>query len=232
MIKMLLLELADLLDRVDPDKFDMSTWASRRDNSEKCATTACMAGWATTIHPQLELVEDLDGDHGRPRHIITGSTDESAFADAYDLDINTTYKLCHDGIRLPSEKAAQIRFLVKHGSLPPPNAPRVEEDPLWGWFIEFHEANPEIYKAFVAMAYEIRRQGHKRYGAKTIMERLRWETPVQRLRWETPVRHPGSEFKLNNDIKDRCTARYARLLIRDDPSFSTFFALSRLKRAT
>ena len=55
-----------------------------------------------------------------------------------------------------------------------------------------------------------------RYGAKTIMERLRWEHEV---------RMPGQTFKLSNTIKDRCSARYARRLIIEDPSYEGFFEL-------
>lgn len=84
------------------------------------------------------------------------------------------------------------------------------------WFAEFNGQNPHIYHAFCKMAVELLGQGHKRYGAKTIMERLRWESGV---------RHPGESFKLSNTIKDRCSARYARMLIKQDSRFVLFFQL-------
>lgn len=84
------------------------------------------------------------------------------------------------------------------------------------WFMNFHLKNPHIYRAFKRMAFEMRAEGHRRYGAKTIMERLRWESEV---------RHPGEKFKLSNTIKDRCSARYARKMIEEYPSFASFFQL-------
>lgn len=95
-------------------------------------------------------------------------------------------------------------------------AKKKEQDDLAKWFNDFHAANPHVYEAFRAMALEIKALGHKRYGAKTIMERLRWESTI---------RHPGQVFKLNNGIKDRCSARYARLLIAERPSFAKFFTV-------
>lgn len=100
---------------------------------------------------------------------------------------------------------------------PPP--PADEHDKLAAWFEKFHAKHPHVYRAFKEMALEIRAEGHARYGAKTIMERLRWESAV---------RYPGQSFKLDNRVKDRCTARYARLLIAEDPSFATFFELRAL----
>ena len=93
-----------------------------------------------------------------------------------------------------------------------------EPDELREWFKRYHEKNPHVYDAFRALAEEIRSQGHKRYGAKTILERLRWESDVR-------YKGTGLGFKLSNTIKDRCSARYARRLIVDDPSFEGFFEI-------
>jgi len=84
---------------------------------------------------------------------------------------------------------------------------------LGQWFAVFHLNNPHVYAAFKSMAYELRNAGHKRYGGKTIMERLRWESPVRY----------GTQFKMGNKEKDRCTARYVRLLIDEDSWFANFF---------
>lgn len=89
-------------------------------------------------------------------------------------------------------------------------------DELASWFADYHAKHPQVYEAFKEMAREVMDMGLVRYGAKTIMERLRWEHPV---------RMPGSNFKLSNTIKDRCSARYARRLIRENPSFDGFFEL-------
>lgn len=95
-------------------------------------------------------------------------------------------------------------------------APHTGPDDLQAWFEAYHAANPHVYEAFCEMAREIRAQGHRRYGAKTIMERLRWESPA---------RYPDKAFKLGNNVKDRCSARYARLLVSEDSSFASFFEL-------
>ena len=113
-----------------------------------------------------------------------------------------------------------VAGLLNRVGLPPLATPLPDEDDsLDEWFSDHHNASPHVYEAFKAMAYEIRALGHERYGAKTIMERLRWESPV---------RYPGLEFKLSNTIKDRCSARYVRLLIVEDPSFRDFFAVREL----
>jgi hypothetical protein len=101
--------------------------------------------------------------------------------------------------------------------MPPPKA-SADEDELAAWFARWHALNPHVYEAFKLMAIDIRKEGHKRYGAKTILERLRWESDV---------RFQGSslDYRLNNNIKDRCSSRFARLLIAEDPTFAGFFEL-------
>jgi hypothetical protein len=97
-------------------------------------------------------------------------------------------------------------------------------DELQAWFEDYHRKNPHVYDAFKALAREIRDQGHRKYGAKTILERLRWESEVR-------YRGSGLEFKLNNNIKDRCSARYARRLVAEDPSFEGFFEMRKTSTA-
>ena len=93
------------------------------------------------------------------------------------------------------------------------------KDDLQEWFDHYHKENPKVYAAFKHMAEEIRHQGHKRYGAKTIMERLRWESSV---------RYKGWDFKLSNKVKDRCSARYARMMIEEDSWYENFFEIRKL----
>ncbi len=88
------------------------------------------------------------------------------------------------------------------------------------WFAEFHADHPDYYKAFVKLANEIKFEGHRRYGAQTIMERLRWESRVR----------DGSEnYKLANPIKNRLAARFSRKLMSEDPRFRGFFRVTNLK---
>lgn len=44
-------KLADFLDELEPDKFDLGTWSDSDDRfaDAACFTTACAGGWATTI---------------------------------------------------------------------------------------------------------------------------------------------------------------------------------------
>jgi hypothetical protein len=94
----------------------------------------------------------------------------------------------------------------------------VGSDKYGKYFEKFHAANPHVYAAFKDFAHMIRDEdGHKRYSQKTIMERLRWETEVRY----------GKRYKMGNEPKDRCSSRYARLLIAEDPSFATFFEIRR-----
>lgn len=77
-------------------------------------------------------------------------------------------------------------------------------------FAKFHEANPEIYVLFEQFARQAKAAGFKHYGAKSIVERIRWHCQVET--------HNGG-FKINNNL----TSRYARLLAADHPEFKDFF---------
>lgn len=103
--------------------------------------------------------------------------------------------------------AARARALGAVASAP-------KSDDLRTWFEKYDLENPMVYEAFKTLAREKRAEGHERYGAKTIMEILRWESAV---------RYKEGGFKLANNIKDRCSARYARKLIKEDPTFEKFF---------
>lgn len=72
----------------------------------------------------------------------------------------------------------------------------------------------------IARTLAERSQGHSRYGQKTIMERLRWESKVRTGR--------DDAYKISNTKKDKAGARYARMLISEDPSFDTFFETRQL----
>lgn len=80
-------------------------------------------------------------------------------------------------------------------------------------FIDFHRANPEIFELFKRFATEARLSGRKYYGAKAIMEKIRWEINIEQK----------GDFKVN----DHYTSCYVRLLISEDPSFKDFFEVRR-----
>lgn len=87
-------------------------------------------------------------------------------------------------------------------------------------FMRFHSENPDVYRLFRHFAHEARRAGMRRYSAKAIMERLRWELSIA-------VKKDG-EYKINNDY----VARYARMLAQDEPkAFADFFEFRALKRS-
>ena len=57
-------------------------------------------------------------------------------------------------------------------------------------FEQYDEKNPEIWKGFKRLAFDAIYSGQKRWGAKGIMEVLRWDTAV---------RAKGDNFKINNN---------------------------------
>jgi len=80
-------------------------------------------------------------------------------------------------------------------------------------FVEYHRANPEIYELFKRFANEVKVSGRRYYGAKAIMEKIRWEVNIERK----------GDFKCN----DHYTSCYVRLLISEDPRFKDFFETRR-----
>ena len=40
----------------------------------------------------------------------------------------------------------------------------------------FHAAHPEVWELFVKLSRQKIREGFEHYGAKAVMERVRWET--------------------------------------------------------
>lgn len=84
-------------------------------------------------------------------------------------------------------------------------------------FHRFHERNPKVYKLFQLYARQARDAGCTRYSADAILHRIRWHLTVET--------QDGGGFQINNNF----TSRYARLLIRDDPTFAGFFEIRRLQ---
>ena len=55
---------------------------------------------------------------------------------------------------------------------------------------QFHAENPEVWELFVKFSRQKMAEGFDHYGAKAVMERVRWETEAAR---------GGGEFKINNN---------------------------------
>lgn len=51
--------LADFLENLPEERFNLKNWASSNFKPNECGTTACACGWATTIFDDLELVNHL-----------------------------------------------------------------------------------------------------------------------------------------------------------------------------
>jgi len=77
-------------------------------------------------------------------------------------------------------------------------------------FNEYHTQNPNVYDLFKRYSIQLKESGHKHYGAKTIMERIRWHIDVE---------SKGDKFKINNNY----TSRYVRMLVAEIPAFAEFF---------
>ena len=79
-------------------------------------------------------------------------------------------------------------------------------------FREYHAKNPHVYEQFKEAAIQMRQAGRAHFGAKCIMEYVRFQTAVH-----------GTDpqgFKINNNY----TSRYVRLLETEHPAFKGFFA--------
>ena len=82
-------------------------------------------------------------------------------------------------------------------------------------FTEYHEQNPQIYEAFKKFAFDLINKGRKHYGARGIIELIRFHSVIA-----------GNDgFKINNNYG----AHYARLFMRDFPQHDNFFKCRQMK---
>lgn len=84
-------------------------------------------------------------------------------------------------------------------------------------FKKYDEENPNIYGMFKEFALEASRY-RKRYSAKNIFHRMRWETMI---------RKPKEDFK----IDDGWISHYARKFLEEYPNLEGFFE-TRVRRNT
>jgi hypothetical protein len=75
----------------------------------------------------------------------------------------------------------------------------------------FHAEYPEVWELFVRFTLEKIRQGFKHYGAKAVMERVRWESDY------------GANGIVKFKVNDHYTAFYARRFTRVYPQYVGFF---------
>ncbi len=86
-------------------------------------------------------------------------------------------------------------------------------------FLDYHEANPEVWGLFKRFTFDVMNTGRRRYGGQAILERVRWESDIQ-------THDPSSDFKVN----DHFVAYYTRLFTYAFPHRKGFFELRRLRR--
>ena len=90
------------------------------------------------------------------------------------------------------------------------------EDKATVRFNEYMAAHPEIYAGFGTLALRLYHHGVTHYGAKAL---------VEVLRFETIIRARGEPFKIDNSM----TSRLVRMLAANDYRFKDFFSFRTLR---
>lgn len=83
-------------------------------------------------------------------------------------------------------------------------------------FWKYHEQRPQIFEKFKQYAYQMKRAGREHYGAKGIIERIRWDMHMG---------YEEGDFKISNTF----FPLYARLLVKECPEFDGFFRLKKVR---
>lgn len=81
-------------------------------------------------------------------------------------------------------------------------------------FLQQHRDKPRVWRLFEKFALQVAKLG-RRYGAKAIMERIRWEEEIEN----------GGEFKVGNSY----TALYARVFAWKYPQHADIFEFRTVK---
>lgn len=85
-------------------------------------------------------------------------------------------------------------------------------------FTRFLELHPEVYAEFCKIATDLLNRGKEHYGAKAIMEVIRFHRAMSGQDEKEP-------FKINNNF----SSRLSRKLIGEDERFKNFFELRELR---
>ena len=83
-------------------------------------------------------------------------------------------------------------------------------------FRNWLRANPHILDLFVSLSLQLQRNGRQHFGAKAIVERMRWEYAIQTQ---------GSDFKFDNNF----TSRLARAAVGRRPELESLFEFRELR---
>lgn len=87
-------------------------------------------------------------------------------------------------------------------------------DELQAAFEAYDAKHPDIWRMFCIFTLDRIQRGFRHYGAKSILERVRWESEASRIRSE-------AEFKVNNNY----ASFYARRFHERYPKWDGFFRL-------
>jgi hypothetical protein len=90
------------------------------------------------------------------------------------------------------------------------------DEPLDVRYQKWITVNPHVIDAFCALAEQLRGAGLRHFGAKAVVERLRWEYAIQTT---------GGEFKMDNNY----TSRIVRDAIARRPELAGFFEMRMLR---
>jgi hypothetical protein len=83
-------------------------------------------------------------------------------------------------------------------------------------FRGFHRDNPKVWELFRKFAFQAIESGRPRYGANSVIERIRWHTNIE-------TNDP--EFKINNNH----APYYARMFMEVYPEHDEFFITREVK---
>jgi len=90
---------------------------------------------------------------------------------------------------------------------------RTHREKMLAEFEQFHHDNPRVYEMFKEFTWMVIRRGRKRWSARDILHRIRWETNV--------VIDDPSGFK----ISDHHSPFYARMFMHEFPQYDGFFSI-------
>ena len=77
-------------------------------------------------------------------------------------------------------------------------------------FENYHRDNPHVWEAFKNFTLEAISAGRRHFGAKMVMERIRWQTMINAN---------SDDYKINNNY----SAFYARFFEKQLPKYKGFF---------
>ena len=93
-----------------------------------------------------------------------------------------------------------------------------EEATLEEQFEIFHDANPHVYRAILALCRKATIRGLAKWSIRGIFEILRWESGLETA---------GNAWKLNNNF----AALYARMVMRHHWEYRKFFEIRKMREA-